>query len=104
MLLPLSIGCLVLSIENEQSFFLYFGIIVGVFMLASVLEEVVLNPKIMEYNIGMNPVIMVLALSIWGYILGWVGVVIAIPLTSLLIIYFKRFVVTSIEEENLKKE
>jgi predicted PurR-regulated permease PerM len=97
-LIPLSIGCLVLSIENDQSFLLLFGIVAGVFILASIIEELVLNPWIMEKNIGMNPVIMVLGLSVWSYLLGLQGLLIGIPLTSLLIIYFKRYLLTSYQE------
>jgi len=91
-LIPLSISCLVLSVENPQTFLLFFGIVVAVFVLASIVEELLLNPWIMEKNIGMNPVIMVLSLSVWSYILGLPGTFIAIPMTSLMIIYFKRYI------------
>lgn len=91
-LIPLSLSCLVLTMETQNSFFIYFGIIVGFFVLMSILEEIVLIPNIMEANIGMNPVIMILAVSVWTYIFGLFGVLIAIPLTSLMITYVKRFV------------
>lgn len=94
-LIPLSISCLVLSVENSQNFLLFYSIVVGVFVLASIAEELLLIPWIMEKNIGMNPVIMVLALSIWSYILGLPGTFLAIPMTSLMIIYFKRYIVPS---------
>jgi predicted PurR-regulated permease PerM len=97
-LIPLAVGCLVLSVENEQSFLLLFGIVVGVFVSASLIEELVLTPWIMEKNIGMNPVIMVLALSVWGYLLGIPGTLIGIPMTSLLIIYIKRHIIPSYKE------
>lgn len=97
-LIPLAVGCLVLSVENGQSFLLYFGIIAAVFILASIIEELILNPWIMEKNIGMNPVIMVLAISIWSYLLGLPGLLIGIPMTSLIIIYFKRYFLNSFEE------
>jgi predicted PurR-regulated permease PerM len=107
-LIPLALGCLVLSVETNQSFLLYYGIVVGVFILASIVEEVFLTPKIMEENIGMNPVIMILALSVWGYMLGLQGLLLGIPLTSFLIIYFKRYVLTSyqevLQEENNRKQ
>jgi predicted PurR-regulated permease PerM len=97
-LIPLAVGCLVLSVENEQSFLLLFGIVVGVFVSASLIEELVLTPWIMEKNIGMNTVIMVLALSVWGYLLGLPGTLIGIPMTSLLIIYIKRHIIPSYKE------
>ena len=97
-LLPLMIGSLVVSIENDQSFLLIFGIIIAVFIIASIIEELILTPWIMEKNIGMNPVIMILALSVWSYALGLQGILIGIPLTSLMIIYFKRYILTSYNE------
>jgi predicted PurR-regulated permease PerM len=97
-LIPLAVGCLVLSVEKGQSFLLLFGIVVGLFISASLIEELVLTPWIMEKNIGMNPVIMVLALSVWGYLLGMPGTFIGIPITSLLIIYVKRHILPSYKE------
>ncbi len=95
MLIPLALGCLVLSTESSLGFLFFFGITSGVFILASLIEELVLNPRIMEKNIGMNPVIMILGLSVWSYLLGLPGLLIGIPVTSLLIIYFKRYVLDS---------
>ncbi len=91
-LLPASVACLALSTEGNLSFFVYFGIVAGTFVVASLVEEFVLNPRIMEKNIGINPVIMVLSVSVWTYILGTPGLIIGIPLTSLCIIYLKRYV------------
>jgi predicted PurR-regulated permease PerM len=90
-LIPLALSSLVLSLENGHSFWLYFGIIIAVFIVASILEELILNPKIMEKKLGMNPVIMVFSLSIWGYVLGWQGLLIGLPLSSFILIYIKRY-------------
>ncbi len=94
-LIPLAIPCLVLSTEGGHGFLFYYGIVAGVFVFASLIEEIVLNTFIMEKNIGMNPVIMVLAISVWSYLLGIVGILIGIPLTSLIIIYIKRYFLES---------
>jgi len=91
-IIPLSLSCLVLTMETQNSFFIYFGIVVGIFVLMSIVEEMWLTPNIMESNIGMNPVVMILAVSVWTYVFGLFGVLIAIPLTSLIITYIKRFV------------
>ena len=91
-LIPASVACLALSTESNQPFLFYFGIVVGTFILANLVEEFVLNPRIMEKNIGINPVIMVLSISVWTYVLGMPGLIIGLPLTSLCIIYLKRYV------------
>lgn len=91
LLIPIALGCVVLSVENPQSFLFFFSISTGVFVLASILEEALLIPRIMEKNIGMNPVIMVLGLSFWTFTLGNLGILIGIPITSLVLIYTKRY-------------
>ena len=42
---------------------------------------------------GLNPAVILLSLSIWGSLLGIVGMIIALPMTTLLISYYKRFVI-----------
>ena len=91
-LIPASVACLALSTENNQPFLVFFGIVAGTFVVASLVEEFVLNPRIMEKNIGINPVIMVLSISVWTYVLGMPGLIIGLPLTSLCLIYLKRYV------------
>ncbi|MGB0430934.1 MAG: AI-2E family transporter, partial [Bacteroidia bacterium] len=90
-LIPLALSCFILSIETDQSFLFYYGICVGVFVLASLVEEIFLIPNILEANMGMNPAIMVLAISIGGFVFGLPGVFLGVPLASLLIIYVKRY-------------
>jgi len=103
-LIPISLGCLVLSVEHSPGFLVYFGIILAVFILSSILEEVVLNPLIMEKNIGMNPVVMILALSVWGYLFGMLGLLIALPLTSLILIYVKRILLAPLDSTVIGEE
>jgi len=92
LLIPMAISALVLSTEIELSYWWIMGLILAAFILNSILEEALLNPKIMEENIGLNPVLMILGLSFWSYALGFWGVMLGIPLTSLSIIYMKRFI------------
>lgn len=92
LLIPIALSTLVLSTEISLSYWWIIGIISFTFILASVIEEVFLIPRIMEANIGLNPVLMVLGLSFWTYTLGTTGVLIGIPLSSLAIIYLKRFI------------
>jgi len=46
----------------------------------------------MGHQMGLNPAIILLSLSIWGTLLGFVGLIIALPLTTLCLSYYKRFV------------
>ena len=68
------------------------------FIMASVIEEWLLKPRIMKDNTGINPVIIALALSIWTYLLGMPGGLIAIPMTGLMIIIFKQYFLKPYQE------
>ena len=48
---------------------------------------------------GLNPAILLLSLSVWGALLGFIGLIIALPLTTLLIAYYKQYVTKDIENE-----
>lgn len=98
--LPLvGIGCWALSIENDTNFFIYFGIIVFVFIIISVLEETLYFDKIMKTVNGMNPAIMVFAFTLWIYVFGgFTGTIIALPLTQLILLYMDRILLFSKEQ------
>ena len=64
----------------------------AVFIIVQAIQDMVLVPKIMGDVTGMGPAWILLSLSIWGSLLGIVGMIIALPLTTLLVSYYKRFV------------
>ncbi len=41
---------------------------------------------------GLNPAILLLSLSVWGALLGFIGLIVALPLTTLIIAYWQRYV------------
>ncbi len=104
MLIPLALFTLVLAMEQNGNFLIYYGIIVLVFILVSVLEEVVLFPKIMKDVSSMNPAIMMLALAVWSYLMGVFGLLIALPLTSVILSYADRFLLYEKEVRERQKE
>ena len=57
-----------------------------------------LTPKIMGKAMRLNPAVILLSLSIFGYLLGFIGMIIALPVTTLIISYYKQFVL----DENKK--
>ena len=42
---------------------------------------------------GLNPAVILLSLSVWGALLGLIGMIIALPLTTLLLAYYQEFVI-----------
>jgi predicted PurR-regulated permease PerM len=41
---------------------------------------------------GLNPAIILLSLSVWGTLLGFIGLIIALPLTTLLMAYYDNYI------------
>lgn len=66
--------------------------IAAVFIIVQGIQDMVLVPKIMGDVTGMGPAWILLSLSVWGALLGIVGMIVALPLTTLLVSYYKRFV------------
>jgi predicted PurR-regulated permease PerM len=44
---------------------------------------------------GLNPAMMMLSLSVWGKLLGLLGMIIALPVTYLLLVYYRRLIQTT---------
>ncbi|MFT5821453.1 MAG: putative PurR-regulated permease PerM [Crocinitomix sp.] len=94
-----AIGCWVLSIEHDMSFFLFFGIILAIYILVSILEETIFFEKIMKSVRGMNAAIMILAFAFWIFVFGsFIGTILALPLTQLILIYMDQFILFSAEK------
>ena len=67
------------------------------FVVVQGIQDLFLVPKIMGKAMGLNPAVILLSLSIWGSLLGIVGMIIALPITTLLISYYKRFILNKEE-------
>lgn len=80
------------SYETGRPVWVVMLCIAAVFIIVQTIQDMVLTPKIMGNVTGMGPAWILLALSVWGSLLGIVGMIIALPMTSLLISYYKRFV------------
>ena len=87
------------SLETGGSFWNMLGLIAIVFIVVQVIQDGFLTPKIMGNATGLNPVVILLSLSIWGKLLGFLGLIIAIPITYLLVSYYRRFLVRLSEQE-----
>lgn len=80
------------AIDVNMNIWAMIGLLVLVFAIAQIIQDVFLTPRIMGSATGLNPAIIMLSLSIWGKLLGFLGLIIAIPLTTVLISYYKRFI------------
>jgi predicted PurR-regulated permease PerM len=80
------------SAKQGQSFWILLVAVLAIYAFIQIIQDLILTPKIMGNATGLNPAIMILSLSIWGKLLGFLGLIIALPLSFLLISYYNRFV------------
>lgn len=56
--------------------------VIAIFMVGQVLESNVLTPRLVGHSVGLHPVWLLLALSVFGSLFGFVGMLIAVPLAA----------------------
>ena len=91
-IIPMILLSLLRSAETGENFWLIFGMAILVLGIVQCIQDLYLTPRIMGKAMGLNPAIILLSLSIWGTILGFIGLIIALPLTTLCLSYYKRFI------------
>ena len=91
-LIPTAFLAMLKAADTGQNFWVVFGLAVLVFCVVQVITDMVVTPKIMGKAMGLNPAILLLSLSIWGALLGFLWLIVALPLTTLLIAYWQRYV------------
>lgn len=91
-LIPTAFLAMLKAADTGQSFWLIFGLAVGLFAVVQLITDMIVTPKIMGKAMGLNPAILLLSLSVWGALLGFIGLIIALPLTTLIIAYWQRYV------------
>ncbi len=84
----LSMGVLALPVITTVSYLTFLHIV----------ENYIITPRIVGEKIGLHPVVLILSIFIFGYFLGFIGMLIAIPAAAIIIVSVKEW------EMNLRKE
>ena len=92
-LIPTVLLAIVKSADTGQNFWVILLMALAVFAVVQMIQDTFLTPKIMGHVTGLNSAIILLSLSIWGSLLGILGMIIALPLTTLLITYYQKYVI-----------
>ena len=90
--IPVVFLALLQSMETGQNFWWLILAVFIVFVIVQSIQDLLLVPKIIGKAMGLNPAIILLSLSVWGALFGIIGMIIALPATTLIISYYKRFV------------
>lgn len=83
---------LVLSVSTGQNFWIIAAEISAIYIFVQCFQDFYLTPRIMGKQMGLSPVVILLSLSIWGALLGFIGLILALPLTAVLITYYRQYV------------
>lgn len=92
-LIPVIIICFITSLDGSVDFWVLLGKCGLVYLVSQCICDYILTPKIMGKSLGLNPAIILLSLSIWGTLLGIIGMIIALPLTTLILVYYKKIII-----------
>ena len=83
--IPVIAMCVFKSMETGVDFWIILLECAAVYVFVEMFADLFLTPKIMGKALGLNPAMILLALSIWGTLLGLLGMVIALPATTIIL-------------------
>ena len=99
-LVPTIILAILKASDTGENFWIIIASAMAVFIVVQIIQDGFIVPRVMGKITGLNPAIILLSLSIWGSLMGMLGMIIALPLTTLMLSYYQRFI---INRENIHK-
>ena len=71
----------------------YVGCVVGIFVVVQQINSLVTAPKIVGDSVGLHPLTVIFSMLFWSLVLGgFVGALLAVPLTAAVKVLFRRFI------------
>jgi predicted PurR-regulated permease PerM len=80
------------AIEGDASFLGSVLLTLLVFAVVQVIQDTLITPRVMGRATGLRPIAILLGVFIWGKLLGFMGLLLSIPLTCLGIAYYRRYI------------
>ena len=106
-IIPLGLASLLMAAQTGENAFVCMLLGYGVLMIVQIIQDMIIVPRIMGQTMGMRPSLILLVLSIWGYLLGFFGMLIALPITMFIYSLYMRYVLQDeeyIEQMHLQEE
>ena len=91
-LVPTVLLALLKAADTGENFWWILASALLVFCIVQAIQDAIIVPKVMGRITGLNPAIILLSLSIWGALMGVVGMIIALPCTTIILSYYKRYI------------
>ncbi len=89
---PAAVLALMEMSDTGRSFWGLMALVLLVYIVVQVLQDTVFTPRIMGKIMGLSSAMVLLSLSIWSYMAGIIGLIIALPLTTIILAYYKRYI------------
>lgn len=99
--IPTVVLAMLKAADTGQNFWWILAAALIVFAVVQVIQDGLIVPRVMGKITGLNPAIILLSLSIWGSLMGMLGMIIALPLTTLMLSYYQRYI---INKESIYKQ
>lgn len=99
--IPTVILAILKAADTGGNFWLILAAALAVFAIVQAIQDGFIVPRVMGKITGLNPAIILLSLSVWGSLMGMLGMIIALPLTTLMLSYYQRFI---INKEKIKQD
>ena len=90
-LVPMAMLSMLKAANTGGDFWMIFLAALIVLAVVQVIQDLLLVPYIMGKRLNLNPAVILLSLSVWGHLLGLLGMIVALPLTTLLLGYIRRY-------------
>lgn len=90
---PTVILAILKAADTGGNFWIIIASATAVFVVVQAIQDAYLVPRIMGKITGLNPAIILLSLSVWGSLMGMLGMIIALPLTTLMLSYYQRYII-----------
>lgn len=91
-LIPVVLIAFIYSLGGHVDFTTLMSKCLLVYVVSQSICDYLITPHIMGREMGLNPAVILLSLSVWGALLGIIGMIIALPTTALIFTYYERYI------------
>lgn len=79
-------------------------LLAALYLLQNLAETSYIVPKIVGQRIGLHPALLILSLLVFSYFFGFIGLLIALPVSSILLMFFKEWLKRREDYEVIEEE
>jgi predicted PurR-regulated permease PerM len=90
LVISLIVSSIVASFSGDPVGLKVLGVVI-LYLSQKLLEATVFGPKIIGSHVGLHPVLLILCLLVFGYFMGFVGLLIAVPSTALILAFVREW-------------